>query len=246
MDLISILLGSRNRPAMFKAMVDSFLEKMDNPLLAEFVVYLDDDDKYLDDYLSVDYAQVNFLVKPRIAVMSEMTNVCGAYAKGNILMMGADDIECQTYGWDKRVRDAFSLFSDRIALVYGSDGHFGNTFATHPFISKQSVNVLGEVCDGRFAHAYADRALWDIYSTIGRTYYIPILTYHRHHDYKERSVDQVDLDQKANFNKSRPDLVYLKSWAINLEKAGQLREYINGCTRQGGRASTKSQESTSL
>ena len=226
--MISILLGSRGRPEQFRRMVESFLSNMKNPSVVEFVVYLDDDDPSLNSYLDIadDYMQVRALVKPRAETMSSMTNECFKISRGQILMMGADDLECKAKNWDEQVRNVFSLYNDEIVLVYCSDGHWGSAFSSHPFTSRKAAEILGEVCDGRYHHAYADRAVWDMYSHLGRTYYLPIEIRHNHHNYNERPFDDTDKFQKENFDKYRPDLLYLRSSTLIIEKANKLHQYM--------------------
>ena len=228
MEVISILLGSR-RPYRLRQMWESFYNKASQKAWLQAAVYIDDDDEATISEarkLAREYPNFISMWFPRNPIMSQMTNDCYDWCTGEIVMMGADDVECQTEGWDTVVRDTFKLYPDRAVLVYGTDGHWGSTFATHPFLSREAINVLGEVCDGRFHHAYADRALWDIYTSINRTHYIPIITYHKHPDYHERLSDSVDANQKENFKKYRPDLLYLNSGAIIKSKSDKLSSYI--------------------
>lgn len=214
-------------------MVHSFYDNAHDIRNVSFVVYCDEDDLdsiKLCEELNEEFGSFDFIIGKRI-VQSEMTNVCYRSAIGKYIMMAADDLVCETPYWDVLVERAFNLYRDKIALVYFNDGHHADKFATHPILSRKSIEIMGQVCDGRFHHAYADTSLWDIFSSLQRTYYIPSIIRHNHPDFKTRPFDRTDEQQRENLNKYRPDLLYLNSAKDRQELISKLSNYIEDFNR---------------
>jgi hypothetical protein len=157
--------------------------------------------------------------------MSDMTNKCFEESKKEIVGLFADDLRYEgPKGWDDQIRKAFSLYKDNILLVYTSDGYWTD-FATHPFLHGDAVKIMGKVCP-LFHHSYVDTVLWDIFTALNRTHFLPISTPHLHHSFGKREFDETDAHQKENFNKYRPDLKYLSMGKEKMEDIYKLKTYI--------------------
>ena len=110
--------------------------------------------------------------------MSQTINECYKLAEGDILFLGSDDLIVRTQNWDKIVLNAYDQIEDKIALVYGHDGHSPTCFATHPFLHRAWVDVIGYVTPPYFVSGMADKWLNNVAKKINRHVFVNILTQH--------------------------------------------------------------------
>lgn len=144
----------------------------------EVVFYIDADDR-----LSLTLAEqldVVTVTGPRI-VLSDMWNTCAEEASFDILMQCGDDIVFRTPGWDHQIAAAFADLSDGIGLVYGNDLAHGSRLATHPFLHRRWVEVVGYFLPPGFSCDWSDMWLYEVAGAIGRRTYLPqVITEHLH------------------------------------------------------------------
>lgn len=184
--MISLLCPTRGRPGAFGAMIRSAAVTAAHPEDIEVVAYVDEDDPALGGYATAwqagDY-DINLLAQvigPR-CVLSDAWNRAGDWANGDIWMMAADDLRFVSLGWDDMVTDAFAQHPDGIALVYGRDGHADERMATHPFVTRRWVDIVGRFTAPYFAADYCDLWLHEVAKRINRATYTPqLLISHLH------------------------------------------------------------------
>ena len=156
--MISLCCPTRYRPDGFAAMVESAYMMSAFPDQVEVVAYIDTDDPRLGDYWSASHqVSVEFVTGPR-CTLSETWNRAAEVARGDVLMVCADDIRFRSVGWDSQVADTAGAFPDGIVLVYGRDGHADERMATHPFVTRRWVDVVGRFTAPYFQADYVD--LW--------------------------------------------------------------------------------------
>jgi len=183
---ISIIVPTRRRPQNVQNICKSVAETASGFYDIEMVFYVDRDDAdTIALFKDPDAAKklnvsANVVVGDRVN-LGQTYNKAYAKATGDIIMYAADDVYFGTKSWDFLVVDEFKHFKDQICLVFGYDGiQPKGTLATHGFISRKSIDVLGYVHPGDFGYNYADNWMTEIYRQIGRLRYLPIYTEHRH------------------------------------------------------------------
>ena len=165
--LISILCPTRHRPKRVLVMMESALVMAAHPELVEFIFYVDNDDFSL--FTMRLPGQYKIRVGPRQNGPQNWNRAYG-WSKGEIVMMGADDIVFRTQGWDDRVRTEFDKYPDGIVMVYAEDRPFkvGWPQATHPFLTRRWVDVLGYFAAPYFNVYWADQWTQELADRIQR------------------------------------------------------------------------------
>jgi len=147
--------------------------------------YVDDDDEVMPSYMDGireghPGIEMHFAVGPRIVLSQTYTGMAAA-SHGDILWSGGDDIVFRTAGWDEAIAAEFAGVPDGILLVYGNDRLQEHRLATHPFISRKGMDVVGYFYPATGPIAVTDVWLHQAYKTIGRLRYRPdIITEHLH------------------------------------------------------------------
>jgi glycosyltransferase involved in cell wall biosynthesis len=138
MSKISIVFPTRNRPDNLKNLWGSIIRTAS--VLPEVVIYVDDDDQ-----LSVPIAkELGFTyVQASRHILSQCYNEAAKLASGDILMFAGDDILFREKDWDLKVMSEFDKYEDKIAFVYGNDGHRTDELGTHGFIHRNCMIVVG-------------------------------------------------------------------------------------------------------
>lgn len=187
--MISLLCPTRGRPRRFAEMCDTANQTAAGPV--EIIARGDDDDPTLPDYEGVQ------LVGPR-GTLSDMWNQCAKEASGDILMMCADDARFRTHQWDRIVEAAFGRYPDRIALIYGRDGHRDETMATLGFIHRRWYDLAGTFTWPGFSWDYADTFNYKIARQLNRLCYLPDL-FIEHVVFKPDGAHQVRGDSEQEW-----------------------------------------------
>lgn len=233
--MISILLPTRARPHRLKRFLDSVASTAANPKNIEILLYIDDDDQETRDLLPLIIEGQPFdcswsILGYRQQFLGKCINRLAEWAKGDILHLAADDTVFHLNHWDNVVEGYFSLFPDKIALLHGETPDL----PTHPFISLQSVKILGYALYPEFEHGYLDYWLAHMYNKVGRRVFDPTLgPCHEHwHANPIMRDDTYDFRQAPDESGLTPDERDKIRWdmlqnKLN-EEALKLQEYING------------------
>lgn len=233
MDVISLLLPTRQRPSNLTRLVESINATATHPELIELCVYVDEDDPSYDTLeLDIEWIMVR---GPRliggIVNLSAMWNKCYEICTGNIIMHCGDDICFRTEGWDDTVREAFDAISDKLLFVFGDDGYqTGNNFGTHGFISREWVNVVGYLFPPLFSSDWNDAFLNDVAKLIDRHQEIPIYTEHMHFMAGKAEIDVNTQERLERHRADGVDILYHTEEVQNMirEAADKLREVMHG------------------
>lgn len=216
--MISILLPSRGRPTNLGRLLLSLAETTDEEW--EAVVRLDDDEPHREAYKQAVLGECRFITGKR-ATLSGYWDECAANARGDILMMGADDIVFRTPNWDRIVRNAFP--SDGIALVHGDDlGDRGRSYATHGFVRQEWVRAAGEFVPPIFVSDFADRWLNDIANMIDRRIYVPVIIEHLHPGFGKAALDDTYRERIVRHQQHDPDGIYRRSVRDRMQTVERL------------------------
>lgn len=222
--MISILVPTRKRPAMFARFVNSVLTTADNPDQIEFIASISDDDSSYD---GEHYPpQVKITRGPR-----KILSLCYEWEKGEgpIYFLGGDDLIFHTKGWDTKVLATFDQYPDKIVLVHGDDGdpNKDKTNATHSFIHRQWIDVLGRYLPPYFSGDFTDTWLSDIANGVGRRVKIDIYTEHVHPAFGKREQDDTDKEKwKKHFEDNMPQK-YIDTLPERLADIEKLKSYLD-------------------
>jgi len=153
---------------------------------------------------------IHFIVGERLPLAWHYTGMANL-THGDILWSGGDDIAFRTKGWDDEIEAEFAKVPDRIVLVYGNDCLQEHRLATHPFISRESFNVLGYFYPNTGEISVTDVWLHHAYQTIGRIVYRPdIITEHIHWLRRDADGNRLaDYDQTyaGQYEKNYPEVM---------------------------------------
>lgn len=189
--MISICLPTRSRPELFKRFCVSVLDGASDPDNIEFVVYRDNDDDSVYEYIG----NRKEVVGDRI-LQSAMYNECYKVAKGPIYMFAADDIVFNTKDWDKYVINAFENSADKIIFAYPNDENYRARFGTTGFLHKNWIDTVGYFLPPYFAAQRADNWINAIAWRINRQVFLEPVVIRQdwinddktHIEYNEREI----------------------------------------------------------
>lgn len=179
-----LFIPTRCRPLNVHRLLESIEDTAAHPDRITAYFYVDDDDdvmlRHIDGIREAHGIKMHFAIGPQIVLSQTYTGMAAA-STGDILWSGGDDIVFRTPGWDDMIAEEFEKVPDRILLVYGNDCLQEHRLATHPFISRKGMDVLGYFYPATGEIAVTDLWLHHAYETIGRLCYRPdIITEHMH------------------------------------------------------------------
>lgn len=165
--MISICLPTRGRPEAFKRMCLSVLDNASNPNDIEFVIYRDNDDNALYEYVG-NYKEV----RGERIVQSQMFNKCQNVATGPLFMWTCDDIYFVTKNWDKMITETFNDSKDKIIFVHPNDRYHRSRFGVVGFLHKNWIDTVGYFLPPYFSTGQADKWINDLANIINRRVFL--------------------------------------------------------------------------
>lgn len=226
LEIISLLLPSRQRPHFMDRVWKSALETCEFENKLEIVFVLDDDDKASAievKKMATNDPRVKYLIQPRDTNLSRLWNKAYELSTGSILMHLGDDIVFRSNDWDTCVRNEFNKYPDRILFVYGRDGivdkpvvgkdgqiqTYTSHFGTHGFIHRNWVQTVGYFVPPYFVSDYNDTWLNEVSEKLGRKVFVPeIFTEHMHYTAGKAPVDRNTADRLQRHQETKVDHLY--------------------------------------
>lgn len=229
--LISIICPTRNRPHNIKRLIQSVKDTVFNIKNIEFFFYLDDDARNTSIPLITDNdIKINCFVGPRI-MLSETSNILSRAVKDGILFLIGDDLIFETKDWDIEIQNEFSKSKSKILLIYGQDGIQNEKLATHFFIHKKWVEVLGYVVPPIFWGDWADNWITKTAEELNCKVYREDLKFtHLHPTIGKASFDLVYAEKYLRDQKTNPQNNFEKFNDIFVSDIRKLKDYINETT----------------
>ena len=163
---ISLLLPTRGRAELLRRFLESVLARSERPDLVEVVVYADADDPSSHGF-QVEGLEVRTIVGPR-ASMGDYNTACFERSRGDIVVLGNDDVVIQTRGWDRKLREMHAAMQDRVYLAYPNDLFKGRGLSAFPILSRAACQMLGEPFPRAYRGAFIDYHLLDIFKRLER------------------------------------------------------------------------------
>ena len=161
---ISLLLPTRGRAELLRRFLESVLARSERPELVEVVAYADEDDPESHGF-QVEGLEVRTIVGPRVS-MGGYNSACFEQSRGDIIVLGNDDVVIQTRGWDRKLREMHAAMQDRVYLAYPNDLFKGRALSAFPILSRATCRVLGEPFPRAYRGAFIDVHLLDIFKRL--------------------------------------------------------------------------------
>lgn len=221
---ISILVPTRRRPAIFHRMLSSLFSLADSPGDFEVIVYIDDDDA---ETLALDVSPWNVvkITGPRQA-MGKLNAACYARSRGNIIMLGNDDMVVRTRGWDTRVREEVGRFPDNVYLLYPNDLYKGKKICTFPILSRVTCDSIGDPFPADYRGAFIDIHVMDIFKRLRgyghqRIVYLDEVVFEHMHYRLGKSEFDATYQERDRFGDDQAFLALndARGWAVQRLKA---------------------------
>jgi ABC-type polysaccharide/polyol phosphate transport system ATPase subunit len=161
---ISLLLPTRGRAELLRRFLESVLARSEQPELVEVVVYADEDDPASHGF-QVEGLEVSTIVGPRVS-MGEYNTACFERSRGDIVVLGNDDVVIQTRGWDRKLREMHAAMQDGVYLAYPNDLFKGRDLSAFPILSRRVCQLLGQPFPKAYRGAFIDYHLLDIFKRL--------------------------------------------------------------------------------
>lgn len=156
----------------------------------EVVAYLDDDDQELKKYDAIRIDGVRYVIGPRRGLAKIIHHLI-ELSLYSYMLLGADDIEFITPGWDEKMVSAMP--EDCIGAVYCED-NWKQTL-NHFMFHQKWVSLTGLFPDD-FEHFGPDGYVAKVVDAFGRRIFLPTVVIEHHH---------------MKNNKAKPDGTYLEA-----------------------------------
>lgn len=221
---ISLLCPTRNRVNGLKRMWDSALDTAYEPEKLELVLYIDYDDRDTIDFVTSNIQQSVIIIsdKHNPQIYSNLHNICCTKSNADVIFSCADDLIFRSKDWDRIILEKFNTVNDKIAFLFGNDGHWGSKFGTHGFFHKNWFNTLGYLSPPLFTVDYSDNYINDIAKAIDRSFYMEnIFIEHMHWTFGKMEFDQTAKEAHSRRSNTNNAFIYK-----NFETMQQQRDDI--------------------
>jgi len=202
--MFSILTPSRNRPHRLKTFVDSVLDNAKYIDNIELLIYVDNDDSAIEQYKQMQGYRNIFIIFDKPISISKSWNTMAEQCKGDIMIMGNDDLEYRTMHWDILLLTELQKYPDQIYVAWMEDGINADKHCAFPIISRKWYQTLGYFTPGVFNFGYNDTWIYDIGKRVNRCHYIPHIKAEHMHFSANKSV--YDDTYARNRTKQRGNL----------------------------------------
>jgi ABC-type polysaccharide/polyol phosphate transport system ATPase subunit len=229
---ISLLVPTRGRAELARRFLESVLARSDRPDLVEVVLYADEDDA--DSHsLGLEGLDTKTIVGPRLS-MGEYNSACFERSRGEIVILGNDDVVIQTRGWDRKLRELHAAMHDGVYLAYPNDLFKGKGLSAFPILSRRTCETLGEPFPRAYRGAFIDYHLLDIFKRLERrghpriVYLEDVVFEHMHYRTGKGDFDAV-YGQRRRFG---DDDTFIRLRNDRSAAAGRLLASIQGSSKE--------------
>lgn len=201
----SIILASRGRTALLTNLLRSIAETTTDLSKIEVLVGIDTCDPETQRVcaeLVKQYSFFQFHVRNRSHMLNKdyLNWISTDISRGKYLIIGNDDVEFETKGWDQIILDKlFSYLKTKPdGIVYGfiDDGltnRHGLGYGCFPLISREGMRALGFAMPPEYPAWGADVAIWKIYARVDRICDLSkVVLRHISHHNGNREEDEVN------------------------------------------------------
>lgn len=229
---ISLICPTRGRPFSMFRFWTTAQNMCEKPDLLEVVFRIDDDDydsiQFCTDMQSDFGDKIKMVMGDRNVTMSHMNNEAADISTGEILMYAGDDLSFVTKSWDEQVRKTFDEYSDKICLVYGKDGINNEKLATHGFLHRKTIDIVGYFMPPFFPAFFADTYWTEVYHNLKRRRFIDIETPHLHYTTGQSPYDKTTKEMHERHNNLNGSAIWYNTLQNRIDDTRKLLKYING------------------
>lgn len=181
---INILCPSRIRPDRFNAMAESAQSLAADKSRVHIHLGLDDDDPRFEEYLYGMPHGVTVHVNDQKRSCPALLEWLAGEARGDILLVGSDDILFRTPRWDDLLEAEYRSVPDGLLAVAFNDLS-GRTKWTHFAVGREWYRLVGHLTYAGFEHFGADEYVERIATLAGRGRWLKhIVLEHMHKKYR--------------------------------------------------------------
>lgn len=237
--MISLLTPTRGRPTNMLRLCKSVEETAYEPNNIEIIFYIDIDDteseEQFQEIWNAGFAVNVYACIGKRIILSETWNKCLDISEGPYYMLCADDIVFRTKDWDTMVLNKFEEYPDKIVLVHGKDGFDAHIppIATHPFLHKNWIDIIGYFCPPLFSCDYNDKWLSTVADIIKRRVLLPeLLTEHMHPNIMDKdgkpkaTADATHRERMERGKRENVDKIWRESTSLVRADAYKLLQVI--------------------
>jgi hypothetical protein len=98
--------------------------------------------------------------------MGEYNSACLEAARGDIVILGNDDVVIQTRGWDRKLRELHAAMQDQVYLAYPNDLFKGRRLSSFPILSRRTCELLADPFPRAYVGAFIDQHLLDVFKRL--------------------------------------------------------------------------------
>jgi len=197
---ISFVCPTYRRPKLQTRLADSIFNNAKDPDNVEIVFGIDNDDEVAFktyEELKSKYGEEKIkvhLIEPG-ENLPNISNLCAIHvANGEIIGNIADDVEIESENWDVAVNEEFAKYEDGILLLWSDDGLWGGDLASHYFIHRNWIKVLGHVQPTHFHADWTDHWNQKLAAKLNRTKVIRnrnrLFLHHKHAEFGGMEKDE--------------------------------------------------------
>jgi len=222
----SLILPTRNRPDLVNRLLGSILETTSNPDTLEIILGVDEED--LEGHK---ISHPLLTIKKTIVPPSNMGSIvrdCYGKSTAQYIVLINDDVVFRTKNWDIKVLEAFSCFSDELALVYCNDLYYGKRLSTFPILSRTACLLMNGICPAKYKSHCIDSHIFDIFKQLSqlghkRMTYLPnVIFEHMHYGVTLSSYE----GSLFNANHADDQSLYFSLAEERQQIAFQMAQYI--------------------
>jgi len=233
--MISFCCPSRGRPLLAKRLIESATETQKGN--TEFLFYLNDDDRYLEQYKDL-LDEKHYVVGPNQSTCFSW-NLMAEKATNDVVMLMGDDVQVKTENWDQIIVDEINKYDDKILMVVPSDGRLKNRElgnetklwgdkplpAAHFAVHKNWTKTLGYLAPVYFWHWHVDSYTQKVARKLNRCLFLPSVVFKA----KKIMNDDAGKQIRKHFNiGARDNFVWTKVRDRHLQSdVSALRDFIN-------------------
>lgn len=185
-----ILMPTKSRPQNVKRFFEAYKKTL---AVEQVVLLIDDDDKYLPDYMNLG-TDFYFYLNKADGIGGLMNLFYEDNPNESYYALIADDVLPETEHWDIILKHGCL---ETGGITWGADGIQNEGLPTHPFINGNLVRKLGYIAHPKLKHCFIDNCWHIAAKIIGGGYYPNIKMTHMHYLNGKAHMDDTYKNQPS-------------------------------------------------
>jgi hypothetical protein len=109
----------------------------------------------------------------------------------DIMLLGCDDMICQTPHWDDIIRSEFSQdFPDLDGVLWHSDGYVNERLNTLPILGRKYFDRFGYIYNPAYTSLWCDNEFMEVATALGKHKYYPKVLFKHEHFSNNKFIGQ--------------------------------------------------------